>query len=208
LACGSEWVRFRKNRKEEKKMKKYFAVVMGIVLCLSVFVPSLAFDSAPPAVGDVFPEIKFVVPGESDYRTYLGLSKGDYFSIQDIKTKVVVVEVLSMYCPHCQREAPRVNEVYTLIEKNPSLKGAIKLIGIAAGNSAYEKKVFRERYEVPFPLFEDADFELHDILGGVRTPYFIGVRIDSGVPRVFYSKLGGFEKADEFLKMMIELSGL
>lgn len=181
---------------------------MGIVLCLVVSGSSLAFDTKPPAVGDVFPEITFSIPGESDYRTYLGLSKGEYFSIQDIKAKVVVVEVLSMYCPHCQREAPRVNQVYDLIEKDPSLRGKIKLIGIAAGNSTYEKKVFRERYGVPFPLFEDADFELHDILGGVRTPYFIGVRIDSGVPRVFYSKLGGFESADEFLRMMIELSGL
>jgi len=199
----------KKNRKEEEKMKKYFVVVMGIVLCLVVLGSSLAYDTKPPpAVGDMFPEVKFSVPGESDYRTYLGLAKGDYFSIQDIKTKVVVVEILSMYCPHCQREAPRVNEVYDLIEKDPSLKGKVKLIGIAAGNSTYEKKVFRKRYTVPFPLFEDPDFELHDILGGVRTPYFIGVRIDNGVPRVFYSKLGGFEKADEFLKMLVGLSGL
>jgi len=199
----------KKNRKEEEKMKKYFVVVMGIVLCLVVLGSSLAYDTKPPpAVGDVFPEVKFSVPGESDYRTYLGLAKGDYFSIQDIKTKVVVVEILSMYCPHCQREAPRVNEVYELIEKDPALKGKVKLIGIAAGNSTYEKKVFRKRYTVPFPLFEDPDFELHDILGGVRTPYFIGVKIDGGVPRVFYSKLGGFEKADEFLKMLVGLSGL
>jgi peroxiredoxin len=190
-------------------MKKYLVVVMGFVLCLAVFGSSFALDDTkPPAVGDVFPEVKFPVPGESDYRTYLGLSEGDYFSIQDIKAKVVIVEILSMYCPHCQREAPRVNEVHDLIEKDPSLKGAVKLIGIAAGNSAYERKVFRERYSIPFPLFEDPDFELHDILGGVRTPYFIGVRIDDGVPRVFYSKLGGFDRADEFLKMMVGLSGL
>jgi peroxiredoxin len=199
----------KKSRKEVGKMKKYFVVVMGIVLCLAVFGSSFAFvDTKPPGVGEVFPEIKFTMPEESDYRTYLGLSGGDHFAIQDIKTKVVVVEILSMYCPHCQREAPRVNEVYELIEKDPSLKGKVKLIGIAAGNSTYEKKVFKKRYTVPFPLFEDPEFELHDILGGVRTPYFIGVRIDNGVPRVFYSKLGGFERADEFLKMLVELSGV
>ncbi len=181
---------------------------MGLFLCLAVFSSSYAFDTKPPAMGDVFPEIKFSVPEEADSRNYLGLSKGDHFSVQDVKSKIVIVEILSMYCPHCQREAPRVNEVYNLIERDPSLKGKVKLIGIAAGNSAYEKKVFRERYGVPFPLFEDGDFKLHEILGGVRTPYFIGVNIGGGVPRVFYSKLGGFEKADEFLKMMVELSGL
>ncbi|MBW2637179.1 MAG: hypothetical protein JRC86_06610, partial [Deltaproteobacteria bacterium] len=93
-------------------MKKYFVVLMGIVLCLVVVGSSFALgDAKPPEVGAVFPEVKFAVPGESDYRTYLGLSEGDYFLIQDIKTTVVVVEILSMYCPHCQREAPRVNEV-------------------------------------------------------------------------------------------------
>lgn len=181
---------------------------MVICLCLLVFTSSLAADVLPPAVGAAFPEIKFPVPGESDSRTYLGLSRGGYFSLQDIKTKVVVVEILSMYCPHCQREAPGVNEVHDLIEKNPFLKGKVKLIGIAAGNSAYETNVFRKKYNVPFPLFKDGDFKLHDILGRVRTPYFIGVKIDGGVPRVFFSKLGGFDRADEFLKMMVGLSGL
>jgi thiol-disulfide isomerase/thioredoxin len=192
----------------EETMKRLFLSVMVTGLCIVLSATLVAAGTSPPAVGTVFPEIKFSVPGESDYRTYLGLSKGDHFFLQDIKTKVVLVEIVSMYCPHCQRHAPTVNELYGLIETNPALKGKIKLMGIAAGNSAYEKKVFRERYSISFPLFEDGDFELHDILGGVRTPYFIGVRIDNGVPRVFYSKLGGFDKADEFLKMIVEISGL
>jgi len=44
---------------------------------------------------------------------------------------------------------------------------------------------------------------------GVRTPYFIGVRMNSnGSHQVIYSKLGGLEGVDQFLEMMMKLSGL
>ena len=43
----------------------------------------------------------------------------------------------------------------------------------------------------------------------MRTPYFIGVKInEDGSNEVFYSKLGGFEDSDKFLKSMLKLSGL
>jgi peroxiredoxin len=102
-----------------------------------------------------------------------------------------------------------VNELYSGIQKRKDLREKIKVIGIGAGNTTFEVDFFRKKYEVPFPLFPDEDLTIHKILGEVRTPYFIGVKInEDGSNEVFYSKLGGFEDSDKFLKSMLKLSGL
>ncbi len=186
-------------------MKRFVQCVVVVVAVISSLYASAA---QPPASGDRMPEMKLVVPAEREHRAYLGLSSGDFFEVQQVKADVVILEVMSMYCPFCQKEAPNLNELYRLIEGNPKLKGRIKLLGIGAGNSSYELKVFREKYQVPFPLTPDRDFQIHLSIGEVRTPYFIGVRLEKGAARVFYSKLGGFENAGAFLEEILRLSGL
>jgi len=102
-----------------------------------------------------------------------------------------------------------VNELYQLMEKNPDVKGRVKLIGIGVGNSRFEVDIFRKNYKIPFPLFPDGSFSIHKSIGEVRTPYFIGIKIkDDGTHEVFYSKLGGFKKAGDFLQLMLKSSGL
>jgi len=156
----------------------------------------------------VLPEISLPIPQETVHRNYLGLSNEGLFQIPQIKAKIVLVEIFSMYCPACQNEAPRVNELYKLIESDSKTKGRIKLVGIGAGNTPFEVDVFRKKYEVPFPLFSDTDFSIHKSLGEVRTPYFIGVKInDDGTHQVIYSVLGGFKKPDEFLNLLLQSSG-
>jgi thiol-disulfide isomerase/thioredoxin len=131
------------------------------------------------------------------------------FQIPEIKAKVVIIEIFSMYCPYCQREAPEVNKLYRAVEGDPNLRGKIKLIGIGAGNSQFEVGVFRKTYKVPFPLFPDEDFSLHKCFGETRTPYFIAIQIyENGTHKVIYSKLGGIEGAEKFLKQITQLSGL
>jgi len=102
-----------------------------------------------------------------------------------------------------------VNELYQAMEGRKDLKGKIKLIGIGAGNTVFEVNFFRKKYEVPFPLFSDEDYAIHKAIGEVRTPYFFGVKLKGdGKAEVFYSKLGAFKDASEFLDMMVKSSGL
>lgn len=114
-----------------------------------------------------------------------------------------------MYCPHCQKDAPRVNELYERIEGNPDLKGKIKLIGIGVGNTPFEVETFKKTYKIPFPLFSDRDYRLHKLLGEVRTPYFIVLKIyGDGGHRIVHSQSGGFPGAEPFLELIQKVAEL
>ncbi len=199
-----------KIKKEEesmiRKLSLFFAI---IVFCFLLFNFSALAASEPPAEGSVLPPMKLSVPKSPEEKSYLGIKGEDSFTIPQIKANVVIIEIFSMYCPYCQKEAPLVNELYDTIEKNPNLKGKIKIIGVGAGNTPFEVDVFRDKYQIHFPLFPDADFTIHKACGEVRTPYFIGVKIhEDGTHKVIYSKLGTIQDANQFLELILKLSGL
>jgi len=191
-------------------MKRIFMNQLAAVAIFVLILNAQAIGTnLTPKEGGTLPLINLDVPKDPAHRNYLGLSGEGLFNISQIKAEVVVIQIFSMYCPLCQREASRVNELYEKIEKDPKARGKLKLIGIGAGNSQFEVDIFLKTYEVPFPLFSDGDFSIHKSLGEIRTPYFIGVKInDDRSLEIFYSRVGGFEKAEEFLQLMLELSGL
>ena len=198
-----------RERSRDMNVKRIAVALVTIAASVALLHTLALGRNLPPARGAVLPEINLMVPENAAHRDYLGLEGGTSFKIPHIKARVVIIEIFSMYCPYCQREAPEVNRLYSIIENNPSLRGRIKLIGIGAGNSRFEVEVFRKKYNVPFPLISDEDFSIHKCLGEVRTPYFFGVKInDDGTHQVFYSKLGEFGGAEAFLEQILQLSGL
>jgi peroxiredoxin len=190
-------------------MRKILVIlaITAFLFAITVF-PALAANK-PPEKGEALPVINLPIPKNQDERNYLGLSGSGLFKIPQIKAKAVIVEIFSMYCPYCQKDAPGVNELYRLIEENPDIKNKIKLIGIGAGNSPYEVEVFKKTYHVPFPLFPDKDFTIHKACGEVRTPYFIVVKInEDGTHQIVHAQLGDYPGAELFLKLVLKASGL
>jgi thiol-disulfide isomerase/thioredoxin len=184
----------------------------SFLILAACFLLIQSFSSAagkPPEKGGVLPVIDLPIPKNPDERSYLGLSGDGTFKIPEIKAKLVLVEIFSFYCPYCQKDAPKINELYELIENNPELKNKIKLIGLGAGNSPFEVATFKKTYRVPFPLFSDRDFTIHKACGEVRTPYFIAVKINNdGTHQIVHAQLGDFPGAQPFLDLILSAAGL
>jgi thioredoxin-related protein len=155
------------------------------------------------------PVIELPMPTSNGEKSYLGLSGSGNFKIGQINAQVLIIEVYSFYCPHCQRMAAQVNDLYNEIQKRSDLNSKIKMIGIGASNSAFEVEQYRERYHVPFPLFPDKQLEIAAKLCVSGTPTFIGVKVNGkGLQERFYFGEGGFQDTRKFLAEMIQSSGI
>ena len=162
---------------EEKNMSILNCFFALAAVCF-VTIPGLATASDSLTVdAGALAGFRFSIPDNAGAKNYLGLKGTDTFTIPQIKADTVIIEIFSMYCPICQAEAPVVNELHRLIEKTPSLKGKVKLIGIGAGNSAFEVEVFRKKYNILFPLFPDEKYGIQKALSGpIRTPTFVAIK--------------------------------
>lgn len=187
-------------------MPRFFTLLACLLSLLCV--PNyLTAQDGPFVPGDAMPVMELTVPALPEHRDYLGIpSEGGTFQLADIQAEALLLQVFSMYCPICQREAPKVNDLFSLVDAR-GLGGRIKILGLGAGNSDLEVQVFRDKYAVPFPLFSDPDYVLHKQFGGVGTPYFVLVRrtgenAESPL-QVRLSHLGSFDDEVSFLQRLL-----
>ena len=196
-----------------------------IVLILFILFASLLYESArlygaestvignaaksDPAGNRGIPTIDLPLPVSEQEKSYLGLSGAGNFKIGQIKAPVLIIQVYSYYCPHCQKSASQVNDLYGLIQRRPDIREKIKMIGVGVGNSAYEVESYRKRYNVPFPLFPDVSNDFSLQLGVKGTPTFVGLKMNSkGVQEHFFFLEGGFQDINKLLDEIVRLSGL
>lgn len=188
-----------------------FRICSPVILLLLMSSISILSAQAPqtPATTAPFPAFQLPAPHNEMESAYLGIPEKKSFRVGEIKAQVVLIEILSAYCPYCQRAAPLVNEVYQQIANDPGLKGKIKIIGIGMNNSLYELNLFKEKLNVPFPLFPDPNSEISSMFNVPGTPTFIGVKVDGkgSEQQVFY-KPGVFKDPSQFLADLVQAAGL
>lgn len=154
------------------------------------------------------PDFRLPVPGDRSEKEYLGISGKNTFRIGDINAQIVIIEIFSFHCPICQPQARLVNELYQQIQADPNLREKIKMIGIAATNSPFEARSFKETHRIPFPVFSDEDSEIAIALNIKYTPTFIGVRVNGkGAQEQFYWRPGAFNDPGRFLQEILKTSG-
>jgi peroxiredoxin len=162
-----------------KKLKKVFCFSVTIIFfILTISGPALAKRISPLAAGDDVPELALKRNfSKADYK-YLGIkkSKKDTFHLSEIQGDLILLEILSVYCPSCQSQAPVFSKLYDAIEKDPRTKGRVKMIGVAAGSNEREIETFKKRYSAPFPIVPDEKFGILDVVGSTRAPFNILIR--------------------------------
>ena len=158
----------------------------------------------PVTAGEDFPDLVLNRNlSKADHR-YLGVkkSKQGTFRISEINADLILLEILSVYCPSCQHQAPVFVNLYNMIENDPRVRGKIKMIGIAAGNNEREIETFKKRYHVPFPIVPDEKFEILDIIGSTRAPFNILIRKSGKEMVIAHAHLGVVADPDPYFKDM------
>jgi hypothetical protein len=152
-----------------------------------------------------FPIFELPIPQNNAHANYLGISGPGNFKITQIKSPVLIIEIFSKNCAHCQIATPSVHRLYLAIQARPDLKEKIKIIGIGANNDTKEVDLFQKNYHVPFPLFPDPHDVISKKLGGVILPTFIGVKNNGdGTMEKFLLQSGEFRDANNFLAEILE----
>jgi len=123
------------------------------------------------------------------------------YTISQIDAKLVLIEILNAFCPHCQANAPEINRLYQVIQKDPDLARDVKIIGICCGNDKIQMDAFKKNFKVPFPLFPDENLAIAQAVGVKETPTMVLV---SHSGKVLTSHSGEIKDFDGLLKELRE----
>jgi thiol-disulfide isomerase/thioredoxin len=104
---------------------------------------------ALPRAGERMPDLAVNGTLSAEAAEYLGLPAGTVgFRLSEVRAEFLLVEIFSMYCPHCQHEAPRLNELFRRLPDSP-LAGRLKVLGVGVGNSDFEVDFFARSSRSP-----------------------------------------------------------
>jgi peroxiredoxin len=192
-------------------------IVIGVLsLLLAICVNAFRKDRIPWVdhrralrAGDALPHLP-VYPAEDPVRwRYLGLPPDQkVVPLSDARADLLVMELLNIYCFACQSQALAFNHVFELIEKKPELKGRIKIVGFAVGNTGEEAEDFRKEYGLKFPVIADVDRHAPQLLGpDVLPPFSLYIRRDGAgkLTKVMATQVGVVEDPQILFDHLIEL---
>jgi peroxiredoxin len=190
----------------EPLTRRFLCIVICVFLCIFVNpVHGSEEKAAPKAVsaGMKLPQFTMDAPSSEKDRQYLGLKNSESFSLSQIPAKLIVVEIFSVYCPHCRKQAPKLNKLYKLIQQDPKLSQDIKMISVAAGADQSKTDKWRETFHIPFPVLPDKDTEIWKNFGQPGVPYTLVV---STCGTVLSDHAGATEDVEELFRHIKKLN--
>ena len=171
---------------------KHIAITLLLIFCFAA-----TGYANPLKCGEDFPILKLQGKLSSGQMNYLGLKGDAPWEISDIKSNYILIMIFSMYCPHCQKEAPYINDLRSrLIESGDE----VKFIAVGAGNSDFEIDFFKKKYGIEIPLFSDSDLIAHEKTGSTGTPHFYLIKKTEKCYETLFSHAGRMKDVDSFAK--------
>lgn len=172
--------------------------IMNFLVLLSVLFVATHALAAPPIAGEKIVALTLPVPLDEAGKKVLGVEGKTTFSLNDLRSDLIVLEVIGVYCAQCVKQAPGFNDLYSRLSKG-KLQGRVFMLALAAGGTEPEVRKITTSGQYLFPVVTDADYSRHKLLGEPLTPYTIVCRPDG---TVLYSHLGVIENVDEFYQQI------
>ena len=172
-------------------------IALGCCLALLLFFcasPLLAAEKEPE-VGQVLGPVKFAKPLSDEDAKYLGVT-GE-FTIKDVKAPYLFIEQFNSSCPHCMHQAPFLNQLFDLVQKDAALKDKVKFMSVGQGNDDTAVKMWKAFHKVPFPVLPDPNSTLGKALN--FSPYPVSM-LENKNGKILWVHIGAFESPDEALK--------
>ncbi|MBF0302134.1 MAG: TlpA family protein disulfide reductase [Desulfamplus sp.] len=179
-----------------KYPNKFNTTITILLFCLllSVIMCSVSI-AAQPKAGDTIPPLTLPVPYDQAGKTALGLSEtATTFTLVDLKSELILIEIIGVYCPQCFKQAPGFNNLYARLNKG-KMKGRVTMFALAAGGTDGEIEQLLKSGQYKFPVVRDDKYEIHKILGEPKTPFTIICRQDG---TILDTHLGIIEDIDKF----------
>ncbi len=167
------------------------------VCCLLVLKLSPVYAANNIPTGINLPNFKMIVPDSQKNRDYLGIQNTKSFTLQDINTKLIIVELFSTFCSVCHAQAPILNNLHKLIEGNPELKNDVKVIGIVLMSKPDPLAVYTKKFGIKFPLIADSKGIIMNRLKVTLVPQTLLIDKNG---MVLLNHQGVIDNVDDFLR--------
>ncbi len=179
-------------------------VGLAVMVLLVMLAPGAAVCGEFPKQGGVLPELALPAPASEKERAYLDVEPKQPFALRDVSAKLIVLEILGVYCPQCHKQRPHINRLFHRVARDAELSKKVKFLGVAAGATPMEVAYYMKQAKVPYPVAPDETFAIHKRLGEPRTPFTMVVASDG---RVLFAQLGIVKDMNAFFSTLKELAG-
>jgi len=159
------------------------------MLLVSALVSALAAPALAenlPAAGQTLPALNLKAPAFGQDARELGVAGKKTFRLQDLRAKVIVLEVIGVYCSECAKQVRAFNTLYARLARRIQA-GEVRMLGLAAGGTDLEVQSLRQTGIYAYPIVADEKYQNHKLLREPKTPFTMLVTPGG---KVLYAHLG------------------